>query len=226
MARFRRRSFKRRNSLKRKRRSFRNKRGRTFKKRVKRVIQQTAEKKFIDVYSSRTVSGSISGTFDYLAPTIAQGTTVSTRVGIQVTGRSLKLNLLFIANGSSTLITRVKIIVGTWRDYQVSSPTSAILLSNDSLQQISFNVREDLQNKEWTPMYQRDIMLANNGEDNFYPAQKLIKLSFTGKKLPHKKRTFNSGGLADNQYFLYLQTDQAVNPPVCYYGYRYTYTDV
>lgn len=136
------------------------------------------------------------------------------------------LNLLFIANGSSTLPTRIKIIVGTWRDYQISSPTSAYLLSHDSLQTISFHEREPLQNKVWTPMYERDLLMADIGQDNSMQGQKVIKLKFGGKKMPHKRRTFNGSGASDNQYFLYLQTDQPLNPPVCYYGYRYVFTDV
>lgn len=197
-----------------------------FKRNVKRVIQSTAEKKFVDTYSSVTISGSVSGSFVYLAPTISQGTGVNNRVGLQIMGRSLRLNLLFLANGSSTLITRIKIIVGAWRDYQISSPTSATLLSYDSLQQVSFHERGPLQNKIWTPMYERDIMLADIGQDNSLQGQKLLKLKFGGKTLPHKRRTFNGSGASDNQYFLYLQTDQAVNQPVCYYGYRYVFTDV
>lgn len=75
-------------------------------------------------------------------------------------------------------------------------------------------------------MYEKDILMADIGQDNSLQGQKLLKLKFGGKTLPHKRRTFNGSGASDNQYFLYLQTDQPINPPVCYYGYRYVFTDV
>lgn len=221
----RRRPYTKRVGLKRKR-SYGGKRKRIFKRQVKRVIQQTAEKKYVEATSNFSAGGSGSGTFTYIIPSITQGTGISERVGNQVRGRSLHIQLLIIAGGGSTGQTRLKVLIGSWRDYQISSPTSTTLLNNTSVQSITLYNREPLQNKEWTPMFDKDYFLASNTQSNTFPEQRLIDLKFSGKRLPHKLRTFNSSGNSNNQYFLYVQTDQLLDPPAIYYQWRYTYTDV
>lgn len=220
----RRRPYTKRVGLKRKR-SY-GKRKRIFKRRVKRVIQQTAEKKYVDATSSVYAGGTGAGVFTYIVPSITQGTGVSERVGNQVRGRSLHIRLLIIAGGASTSQTRLKVLIGTWRDYQINTPLSTTLLNNTSVQSISLYNREPLQNKEWTPMFDKDYLMASLNQSNTFPEQKIVDLKFSGKRLPHKLRTFNSSGVAANQYFIYLQTDQPLEPPLIYYQWRYTYTDV
>lgn len=77
-------------------------------------------------------------------------------------------------------------------------------------------------------MYRKDFILGDASLDGVHPTQKIINLSFSGKRLPMKTKTFNTGGLTNWQYFIYFWSDHpsAGNPPVLYMDTRVTFTDV
>lgn len=168
------------------------------------------------------------GGFHYPGTTIIMGTGENNRIGSSIRARSLKGNLLFIYNTSSAVACRVNILIGAWRDYQIAPPTNTSFYQNSTDPSISHFLREPLQNKEWIPMYRRDFILGDANVDGVYPSQKIIRLSFSGKKLPMKKKTFNAGGTVNWQYFVYAWSDHAVanNPPQMYTEWRMTFTDV
>lgn len=200
-----------------------------FKKRVKRVIDATAEKKYLD--KSTTTSFTNVGTFFSPLGTadITQGTSnVAQRVGNELRVRSLRISFSFQALNAFDVVTGVRLIVGMWNDYQVSSPSTVNILANASTMfDISPYQREVLQSRRWTPMYDRHFLMSKNTDD-YYPSFKYVNLKFSGKKLPKKRVAFQAGGsVPDHSYFVLIMSNNASGTPpgVVIYS-RLTYTDV
>lgn len=219
MARFRKRKQRGR-SLKRKRRSFRGKSGRSFRKRVKSVVQSFAEKKWLDNQSSTPVSNA--GAVILFNDVIAQGTGSNQRVGLEVQAKSLKLNLVFGREAATPGTRRFRLIVGCWHDYTSTTPTISQILFNPTLDYSMYD-RVRLAQKEWTPMYNRQFTIQGDGIVN-----KTINLSFFGKKLPNKRVVFNSSNVVQNAWFLAVFSDYVgAGPfPQMFYTSRLTFTDI
>lgn len=200
-----------------------------FKKRVKRVIDATAEKKYLD--KSTTTQFTNVGTFFSPLGTgdITQGTSnVAQRVGNELRVRSLRIRFSFQTQNTLNIINGIRVIVGMWNDYQVSSPSVVNILANASTMfDISPYVREVLQSRRWTPMYDKSFLM-NNANDMYWPCFKYMNLKFSGKKLPKKRVAFQTGAsVPDHSYFVLLISNNASGtaPGVVIYS-RLTYTDV
>lgn len=225
MAKFRR-GIKRKRTFKR-RKSFRRRgSSKKFQRGVRRVIQQTAEKKAINQAGNPTING-VTGTFLFFPSGLVQGTGATERIGNQYRVRSLKINTILQVNSASTTVNRIKVLVGCWRDYQTSTPdVTSFYQYPSSVVAYSPYLREPLQNKEWIPMYDRNIMLAASGRDNKYTSEIVLSLSFSGKKLPKKLKTVNGAGFAKWQYFIMFFGTDVVNPALAVWNSRLTFTDV
>lgn len=227
MARFKRRGF-RRTGFKRKRRFGGRKRagGRVFKRKVKRVVDSLAEKKYVD--KTDGIPCTNAGAFIYLMDTVAQGDTKSTREGASIRLKSIKINLLATA---ATDVTHddsyFRIIIGCWRDFYVTSPAIARILESPTSQTLSPYNRENLQAKKWIPMYDKKFTLDRLASGGARPNDRTWTVSFSGKRLPLKKITYDLNGNADHVYFIWVQSSWVGlegEPQIAYYA-RCTFVD-
>lgn len=225
MAKFRR-GTKRKRTFKR-RKSYRRGTNRRFQRRVKRVINQTAEKKALDGASNGNING-VTGTFIFPGAALTQGTGGNQRIGNQVRIRSLKVNFILQGPNLGGTTQRITVLVGAFRDYQLATPdVNTFFQYPTNVVAYSPYLREPLQNKEWVPMYLKTHFLVPwNAVGGYYPNEKLVKLSFSGKKLPKKLKTFNAGGYSNWQYFIMFFTADVVNQAIHVTNWRITYTDV
>lgn len=207
-------------NLKRKRRN-----GNVFKRRVKRVVNQLAEKKYQDAQYSNNISNA--GYFWYFGQTIPQGDSGTTREGNQISMRSIKFTLLAGASQDGTYNeTYYRVIVGVWKDYQSTSPSVAKILEAPTDQSKSPYWRTGLQAKTWLPMYDTKFTLSRRAAGNNFPNTKLIDLNFSGKRLPMKRVSYNTTGVPSHTYFVLLVTNYVgVAPPVAEGYSRVTFTD-
>lgn len=167
------------------------------------------------------------GSFIYPGSTIPVGTSVNQRIGSQIRLKSIRMNIHVVGDLSATDTPWFKILVGQWHDFQHSSPDITMLYDAATGGFInSFHKREALQSKKWVPMYEKNFWVGHGSIDGVRPAEMRLSLKFSGKRLPHKKKTFNSAGLSDWQTFIMFITDNAVNAPFYYIQERVTYTDV
>lgn len=228
MARFKR-GIKRRRSFKR-RKSFRRTKSKRFQRGVRRVINQTAEKKALDGNASGTINGVV-GTFNFIpnGTAIVQGTGSNQRVGNQIRARSLRISYILQAGNSLvSLPYRITVLVGAFRDYQIVTPDiNTFYQYPTSVVAYSPFLREPLQNKEWIPMFQKTYYLARNSSSNTYPEEITRTIKFSGKRLPKKLKTYNAAGFVNWVYFMMIFTSDVVpTAPIHVTNWRLTYTDV
>lgn len=222
MAKFtRRRNGRRRAKLKR-RKSFRSKR--SFGRRVRREVNRMADKKFLDEYVTGTAFSNASDVVQII-PTIVTGTGDSARIGSEITVRSLKMFFRVYGNPANTISnSTVRIIVGCWKDFQLTSPNVARILTNITVATTSPLLRTYLQSKSWIPMYDRTFLI-NNSLDGV--AGKLIKCNFSGKRLPMKRTQYNGSNVPDHCYFYLIINEQSAgNYPGYTLATRMTWVDV
>lgn len=226
MAKFRRRGKRR---FGKRKRFLRRKSSKIFKRRVKRIINQTAEKKYIDATATTFVTNV--GYFFVVNSGLSQGDTATTRTGNEVYARSLKMRLLFLNNSTEQLV-YWRVIVGCWKDYSVTSPSTTNILEAPTNQTLSPYYRLALQQRKWTPMYDKTFELNNStaatsGSD-VRSIIKILKLSFSGKRLPMKRIAYNAGSIPDHCYFVLMINSfaGAGNQPSAQGYARMTFTDV
>lgn len=230
MARFRRRGLKRKRKSFGRKRSFKRGGGKRFAKRVKRAVNQFAEKKYLEQAISADISG-ISGTFYYFNNAVQQGTTINQRVGDKTQARSLRIFGRLISHPSQTEIdTHWRIIVGCWKDYTVTVPVIASLLSVTGNPDCSLLARLPLQQRKWIPMMDKRIMTTKAvlGNDVMH-STRYFDWKFSGKRLPMKRQTYTSANDPQNVYFLFLVNDSLDAPtqrPFVEFNSRFTWTDV
>lgn len=192
---------------------------RKLKRAIKRGIQSFAEKKALDGSAATTANNS--GTITVLNGTLTQGTGSSARVGTTVRLRSVKIRLIFSNEASTTQARRWRITVGVWKDYDRTSPLNTRLYQNPTSESTTLLNREELQLMNWKPMFDKAFIVQQPSW------QRLMVLSFHGKKLPFKRVTYNAGGLPDYAIFVAITTDYVgASPPGFALNHRITFTDV
>lgn len=223
MARFKR-TFRKR-GLKRKRGRFNRKPNRRFTKRVKIAVNSFAEKKASD--GNFLFNATNTGTFTVLNSGLPQGTGNFQRVGSQVTQRNLRINLI-CNNGAGAPIVYWRVVVGVWHDYTSTAPSTTAMFQNPTSQTLTMYNRIPLQQKEWTPMYDRTFQTYNNTTGYQGLPVKVLKLNFRGKRLPNKKATYTSSSIVQDAYFILVFNSfvGVSSYPYAEGDYRITYTDV
>lgn len=219
--------FTRRKSGKRRwgRRKFvRRKRNGNFKRRVKRVVLQLAEHKYIE--GNSYVGNCTNLGYLQIFPVPSQGTSSNTRLGDEIRVRSLKLNA-FMVNGTDDNLSYIRVIFGCWNDYYGTSPTQTKILNNVPDAINSYYVRDYLEARSWTPMYDRRFLMGKAGSGENIPSGRLLTMNFYGKKLPKKRMVFKAG-TQDHAYFMLITTGNAfgIDPPSIIYDWRMTFTDM
>lgn len=199
---------------------------RSFKKRVKRVIKQFADKKFV-VGNLGSTSFNLAAQPTTFSAAISTGTSDSTRIGNQIDVRSLQVRFLLRGNtGGTTTNQTNRLIIGCWNEYFPDpTPTaSELLVFNQSAITALYN-RDTLSRRGWTPMYDRVFHL--NTDVDAGVLEKAINLKFYGKRLPHKRKTFSASGTPDSVYFwMFINDDVGASANSYIVDYRMTYTDV
>lgn len=200
--------------------------GRAFSRKVKKVINSTAEKKYSQDLNSTANVSNVGLTYLFNG-TLLNGTTNTTREGSEIYLRSLQIRSELYITSAATDIAIVRIIIGVWHDYQSTSPTlTKILESPTSGYQVSPLNRETLQAKRWTPMYDRLVTLMPRADSG--TRLKMLRMNFAGKKLPHKKVSYSTAsGAPNNVIFMFVLSGEVIAPfPVHICSWRYTFTDV
>lgn len=183
-----------------------------------------AEHKYIGSYNE---GGNVTNLgYLYLLTAPSQGTAATNRIGDEIRIRSIKLNA-FMVNGSDDNISYVRVIFGCWNDYQGTSPSQTKILHNVTGAVNSFYVRDYLEARAWTPMYDRKFLLGKPGAGEGVPSGRLFTMNFFGKRLPKKRMVFKTG-TQDHAYFMLVTTGNIAHafPPSIIWDWRMTFTDV
>lgn len=210
-----------------KRKLSRKRSSRKFVKRVKYAVNKIAERKYTD--NSTSASPTNAGTIQYVGlPT--QGVGTNQRVGLEYYLRSLSVNMLWQAGagGNADNIQYIRVIIGCWKDYVSSVPSVSTLLESATNQSLSPYYRIYLSQRKWVPMYDKAFILGKLGSGTNIPSARIMKLKFSGKRLP-MKRVAASAGSADHMYFVMVQSNYvnvAGGEPSVQIYTRVTFTDV
>lgn len=220
------RSF-RRGARRRKRQSLKRKRSRRtskrFRSRVLSVVHAAADHKWAGVAAeNNTTLNSASPSTVFTA--IAQGTTDSTRLGDTIAMRSLKMNFHFYGNTAAGQPQTIRLIIGCWNDYQQTSPTTAKLLQTLTIVSITPYLRDPLAARQWIPMYDATFTVGTVAGTK--EKDKVLKLTFAGKRLPKKNMKFNAAGTPSHVYFWLAISDAVANSCGYHFHNRYTWTDI
>lgn len=177
---------------------------------------------------SHTNSVGLGGVFYYPASGIVNGTANGQRIGNQINLRNLDIAIRFDTHSTGDPVTFWRVIVGVWHDYQTSSPTPSELLEQTSDPNISPLRRLTLQEKKWTPLFDKRIIMQNGSlaTGDFPSVMKWMKIRFSGKRLAKKHLTYSSSSIPNEGHFIFI-TNININvglPGVAVYT-RVTYTD-
>jgi len=209
-----------------KRRRSRQNVGRGFSRKVKKVIESTAEKKAVQFqYIGSTSAGGVFLTFN---TGISEGPSSLERTGDRIRARSLRIKgYVKGVSGDTDDVTFWRIIIGCWKDYSATSPVVTDILDDSAFILQSLWDRHALQQKKWIPMY--DKIFRTSGVATFAPQDsfKLFDLKFSGKRLPMKEHVYNSSNQPQNAYFMYIVNTYTGLPayPPYQLNSRLTYTD-
>jgi len=203
---------------KRKFRRTKRKRGRTFSKKVKAVINRNIEHKFIDQVISKTVVDTTAQLGQFVNPT--QLDQQSYRIGDQITYTRINWNWQFEVS-SLTNFNQMRVIIFTWN--QLGAPADTDVLQNNSTSTVMTSpIRWDTVKAGYMKvMYDRVITV------NEITPVKRLNLKFFGRRLPIKKIAFGTGsGYTPKQIWFFVVSDDAATPfPTYQYYLRVTYTD-
>lgn len=197
--------------------------GKVFKRKVKRVIEETTEKKYIDGGGNTSVTNA--GTFIYFNDGIAPGAANGARVGDNIKIRSIQATLQFNSSVGSANGLNWRIIVGRWNAYWISTPSTSSIFNDPSDAINSQYNRINLEQRRWTPLYDSRFTGYSNAATGKITTLK--KMKFFGKRLPRPRLTYNTGNTPDAVYFVLFINDFAgVSPfPALSWRWRMTYTD-
>lgn len=219
----------RRGAFRRKRMRFKRRRNgrRSFKRRVRRVVCQISQHKYLDAATAALGVDTAAVPIYSAIGSIAQGDTISSREGDRILLRSWNLNMNF---GAGTGLCWVRVIVGCHRDkLNAASFAASDLMQSTTNYQISPYNREPLERKEWIPMYDKTfLMQGTNAGLGAAASYKKIQLMFSGKRLPMKSVRFNNAGTPDHNYFwlVYSNLVPGATAPSFQTQNRYTWVDV
>jgi len=213
-----------------KRKRFGGGRNAAFDKRVKRVIQKTAEHKFTDYKNSLTAISTAIGQV-YNDP--LEGTTDNLRVGDKIELRSVKVRYQLTFPDATNF---VRLIVLLWED--PTTPLVSEILQDTASATDTLNSpyhHYNLQSKRFIPLYDKTFVGGtgtNVGTGTYMTSGagpiRYGTLAFYGKRLPKKKIVY-SDGTANKKWemFFLLVSDSGVAPsPMLTWTSRITFTDV
>lgn len=223
---FRRRKFVRKSRFKRRRSGGRK---RVFEKRVRRVIDKTAEKKYKDY---NAILNGVGGNVAAFTGDPAQGTNEVQRVGDKIRIRAVKARAnIYIPDGTG----QCRLIIVAWRDGSTTPTEAAILEDFGVTVERSINSpynRQNLHNKAFTPMYDRTwwggVSSSAGPSTSGIGYRTHIKLNFYGKRLPHKNREYLAGttNCQWKYYAIWIFESFAVSHESIGWTSRLTFTDV
>lgn len=198
-------------------------RARVFKRRVRRIVDASIEKKYFDA-AVNNIGVNNTGQVSYMGmDNILSGTGEGQRIGNDIRYKSLAINLT-IDSVSGYPVNRWRVIVGCWKDYIFSAPNATQILANTTTSLInSLYNRTTLERKQWIPMYDGRFT-TQYGQMNQI---KKIRLKFFGKRLPMKRVNYTSSTTPRSVYFLLVINDTVGSTPYPFYNYysRMTYVD-
>lgn len=195
---------------------------RAFATKVHRVIRQTAEKKYYS-FSSNTAPISDLGTLLRLTE-VAQGTTDVTRIGDQLTIRSLQFNFSALVADSTNLL---RLVIFQWFEQTGTIPTypdmSQILIDTGSGRAVFSPYSHDYR-YDFKVLFDRTYVLDG-------VQVPVITRKIFIKRFPPKHRKIQFVGASNTNYtnglFALLVSDSAAatHPTVTYSG-KFNFSDV
>lgn len=195
-----------------------------FNGRVNKAIEKFAEKKYVDLIAQgQQVTNANSPVLLVNVP--GQGVTDQNRVGTKIKIRSLNIRMFFNAGTAAGQIDYFRLVIGCWKDYQLTSPSATGVLTNNTVDFWNTMLnRTTLKAKRWIPMV--DTRFHLYGDATAGRRTKTFNFKFSGKRLPMKNWEFNAS-LPNQMYFMIILSDK-VTPPYPAYNIfsRATYTDV
>lgn len=197
-----------------------------FTRKVRKVIEKSAEHKFIDLYVPPQNFNNGSGVINLLPSITTTGSGQGQRIGQQIKIRSLRIHVQTqVVTGYAPSLQRM--IIGIWKDWAHTTPLASKLVQDVADPWKTFYLRENLQQKLWKPLYdKRYDQVFTYPETSRY---KLHTFNLYGKRLPVKTINYTlSTGAEDNMYFLYLWDTSVGAAPFNQVSVRVrmTYTDV
>lgn len=189
-----------------------------FKKKVRAVIQDAAEHKWIDTTANTTVSST--GTF-FQMPIPTQGSTRNERVGDDINIRSWNWRIAMTV-ASADVTNFIRIIVFSWNQLAaLGAPTTADILDAPLNPIVSTIGRYSLAEKRMTLVYDRVFKLSSFGDSY----TQFHKINIFGKRLPHKRQDIAGGNAVGLMYMLAISDSSAAAHPGFNYYNRFTFTD-
>lgn len=123
----------------------------------------------------------------------------------------------------------MRMVVGVWHDFSATSPTLTNLFEDPTSVVPTLYLRQNLQQKKWTPLYDRSWNLSGRSFTGTDPINTVrnFQINLRGKRLPKKEITYNSSGNPDHCYFFVLWSSWVAggSAPDFDMDYRITYTD-
>lgn len=187
-------------------------------------MQKAAEKKHFDDISQ--LAGGLLDQWELVSAGEwpIQGISQTERIGKSITLKSLQFRFYFSMNeAGGEDYDRIRLVIFAWRDETSIVPSRVLESSTSQWKFITPLNRESLQSGLLVPMYDRQFQLNRTTR----PAISL-KLMFSGRRLPNKKKVFlgNTAAPTSYNYIVYVTSDSILAPhPNMRFWRRITYVD-
>lgn len=192
--------------------------GRRMERKIRRVLRNTAETKWVD----QSAAGGVSSTYQSIVINDpAQGTTRNQRVGDRIRRKNLRLKFHWTYGDAFNAI---RLTIVQWNDRSsISVPVGSDIYENIGFPIVTPLNRVNLQQKMMVPMYDKTFFM-----DDKQILQREMNLNFYGKRLPGKNLTFLAGGsTTSSKIYVFLWCDSIAAPNPSYQMYaRMTFVDV
>lgn len=204
-------------------------RSKIFKRRVGRVIDSRAEKKWGTISQGSTYITN-AGQALLLWNSLATGTSDQSRIGAQIRIKNIRLHITLENTGATFQESKIRIVLGCYRQYQTGTPSISSEFQTATEVQSLYD-RYKLEAKRWTPIWDRNINMGaqltagTNNTACIY--RKFLRLNLYGRRLPMKRQDYSGGGIPNMVYVIYIWGSGVVGPtfPSWILNGRYTYVD-